>query len=96
MKHNNRGYSIGEKNGHASYRTAEDSYRDYAAWQRKLLNSKKIGSEEEYLQALDNLPAPPWKPGSRYAEDLQYTNKLRGIIKELHRIRSGPSGGNNK
>lgn len=96
MKHNSRGYSEGEKNGHASYKVPENSFRDYAAWQRKLVNSKNIASEEEYLRALDNLPSPPWKQGSRYAEDPQYTNKLRGIMKEIRRIRSAPSNGNHK
>lgn len=71
-------YALGTKNGHAYYETTSHSLLDYRDWQKRRSNNKIFESDEEYLYFLDHLPG-----GMRYAEDPQYTNKLRNIIKQL-------------
>lgn len=78
MRHNNRGFSIKEQNGHACYANHIDSVKDYVQWQKMCFRYKQIDSEEEYINMLDDLP---FRKGSRYAEDLSYTSKVREILK---------------
>lgn len=83
MKHNKRGYSVKEHLGHAYYLSDEDSYKDYAEWQRAVLSLRPCYTEEEYLKVLDNLPICK---GCRYAEDPTYTSKIRGRMKLLRSL----------
>lgn len=83
MKHNRRGYSLRVQNGHACYNNKADSFRDYAAWQKRLLSKRPCKSDEDYLYLLDHLP---WFQGARYAEDPNYTNKLRQIMAEIEKL----------
>lgn len=85
MKLSGRGWALEENRGHASYKTIEESVRDYAAYQRMILFMAKqqgyiINSDEQYLWLLDNLP---FGKGSRYAEDPDYTKSLRFHMKKL-------------
>ena len=75
MKHNSRQYSKGTKNGHAFYNNVFDSIKDYKEWQESRL-PPSVRTDEDYLNFLDHLPN-----GLRYAEDKQYTEKLRSIMK---------------
>lgn len=70
---------------HACYESIERSVQDYAEWQQVRMGEYealygKISNEEEYLQFLDNLVISG-KPGYRYAEDKNYTRKLRKLIR---------------
>ena len=60
--------SLGEKNGYASYHSWAYSLYDYRLWQMEFASGL---SEEDYYACLQ----------SRYAEDTEYTSKLRRIIK---------------
>jgi len=85
MKLSGRGWALEEKRGHASYKSIEESVRDYAAYQRMILFMAKqqgyiINSDEQYLWLLDNLP---FGGGSRYAEDPNYTKSLRFHMQKL-------------
>ena len=64
MKHNNRGYSIGEIYGHANYPYYNDCIKDYKTWQDLYY---KRGDYYEFLVRIG------------YAEDENYTNKLKKI-----------------
>jgi hypothetical protein len=85
MKLSQRGWAIEENRGHAKYDDVVLSVRDYAAYQRNILFLAKkqgyvIDTEEQYLWLLDNLP---FDNGARYAEDKQYTERLRSHMKKL-------------
>lgn len=88
MKASSRRINSGSLHGHAYYEHKPHkgncniecyrlSIRDYAAWQ-KVRMKREINTEQEYLDFLNNLPG-----GMRYAEDPEYTNKLKLIIKQL-------------
>lgn len=78
MKWNKRGFAKGVRYGHAYYDSEVESMMDYMAWQKQMLGDRVINSDEEYLYFLDHLPG-----NRRYAEDPNYTNKLRRIIKKI-------------
>ena len=78
MKYNRRGYAKGSRSGHAYYDSEVETFMDYMAWQKQMLGDRVIKSEEEYLYFLDHLPG-----NRRYAEDPQYTNKLRKIAAKI-------------
>lgn len=85
MKVSQRGYALKEKNGHAAYSDVKESILDYGAYQRCILHlaSKrglKIETEEQYLWLLNNLP---FGPNSRYAEDKEYTQRVRFHMEKL-------------
>lgn len=86
MKHNKRGYSLCTKNGHAFYphtphkdkctwKCYDAAFQDYAEWQKKIPENL---TDEQYLYYLDHLPG-----NLRYAEDPEYTNKLKAIMEIL-------------
>lgn len=62
--------SLGNKNGYARYRNWAYSILDYALWQRRYTWNL---TEEEYLTKLS----------STYAEDPNYTAKVKNIAKNL-------------
>lgn len=62
--------SLGNKNGYARYRNWAYSILDYALWQRRYAWNL---TEEEYLTKLSNT----------YAEDPNYTTKVKNIAKNL-------------
>jgi len=64
----------GEENGHAYYDNWRESVQDYAMFQAAYLND--IKTEEEYFQYLR----------ANYAEDSEYVEKLKKIIKEFNTI----------
>lgn len=78
MKESRRNHDIGSQHGHALYPDAVASLRDYRDWQ-KMMGGDDIPTNEEYLYFLDHLPGK-----RRYAEDPNYTTKLKHIIKILH------------
>ena len=78
MKWNKRGYALGVRSGHAYYASEVGSMLDYMAWQKQMLGDRVIHNDEEYLNFLDHLPG-----NRRYAEDPNYTNKLRFLIKKI-------------
>lgn len=81
MKYNKRGWAIGKNRGHAMYKSSAYSLMDYRDWQRKCLKLRPdIQTEEDYIRMLDNLPICN---GCRYAEDPEYTNKVRSRVKLL-------------
>ena len=70
MKHpkKRKTVSLGSKNGYASYESWAHSVYDYRLWQEEF----GLGlTDEEYLALLQ----------SKYAEDVNYSHKLRKIIK---------------
>jgi len=83
MKFNRRGLATKSHRGHAFYHSDLASLKDYAAWQKVVLRMRPCETEEDYLKVLDNLPLCR---GCRYAEDLEYTEKLRKIMSELRSI----------
>ena len=85
MKFNRRGYTTKKVRGHAYYPSSVASLKDYAAWQKRVLALKVCNSEEDYLDVLDDLPLCK---GCRYAEDPNYTYKLRGIMQKLRELES--------
>ena len=64
---------IGTDMGYATYEDWRNSVIDYILWQSRTLN-KKLHSEEQYFQFLIK---------ARYAEDPNYINKLRAILKTI-------------
>lgn len=62
--------SLGSKNGYARYRNWAYSILDYALWQRRYTWNL---TEKEYLTKLSNT----------YAEDPNYTTKVKNIAKNL-------------
>lgn len=86
MKYNRRGYANSTNRGHAAYASDILSLKDYSAWQKRVLKLRPdVDTEEEYIQVLDNLP---FCDGCRYAEDLEYTNKIREYIRLLKKLES--------
>ena len=83
MKFNRRGFCEKKNRGHAYYVKASNSIKDYAAWQKKVLDLHPCATEEEYLYVLDHLP---FRKGARYAEDPEYTNHIRKRMAELKAI----------
>lgn len=89
--------AIGKQYGHAYYLTLEDGVRDYAEWQKQMIAlhnksypKRKIdpfSTEEEYLWFLDHLFTINGK-NQRYAEDLNYTQKLKTIRLKYDNIQS--------
>lgn len=78
MKYNTRGWATGVNRGHAKYPSSAYSLLDYRDWQRQCLRLRPdVDTEEEYIDMLDNLPLCK---GCRYAEDVQYTRKVRDRI----------------
>lgn len=83
MKHNKRGYSKGVNRGHALYENYILSIKDYSQWQKKMMNAhevyfkKKIVTEEDYFFFLEHIVIG--KNVYRYAEDLNYINKLKSL-----------------
>lgn len=77
MKESSRDFDSGSKNGHACYTCSTKSIQDYAAWQ-KVMHGDRCATNEDYLYFLNNLPG-----GRRYAEDPNYTDKLRVIMARL-------------
>jgi len=78
-------FTSGAQHGHANYANVYQSLKDYRRYQRMILRLARkqgyiIKSEEDYLWLLEHLPHCK---NCRYAEDLQYTNKLRSLLKEL-------------
>jgi len=78
-------FTSGAQHGHANYANVYQSLKDYRRYQRMILRLARkqgyiIKSEEDYLWLLEHLPQCK---NCRYAEDLQYTNKLRRLLKEL-------------
>lgn len=61
--------SIGEKNGYASYKSWVHSVLDYALWQKEYARQL---TENQYLDSL-----------SKYAEDKNYTLKIKKLSKNL-------------
>lgn len=61
--------SIGEKNGYASYKSWVHSVLDYALWQKEYAREL---TENQYLDSL-----------SSYAEDKNYTFKIKKLSKNL-------------
>lgn len=61
--------SIGEKNGYASYKSWVHSVLDYALWQKEYAREL---TENQYLDSL-----------SKYAEDKNYTLKIKKLSKNL-------------
>ncbi len=84
MRHNTRGFSTGSTNGHATYKTKEDSLRDYIVWQNKYLPSwekrhnKKVSTDQEYIEFLD---------AYGYAEDPNYGDKLENLLKTVKQVK---------
>jgi flagellum-specific peptidoglycan hydrolase FlgJ len=88
MKNNNHGFSTGEVNGHACYSSIEAGVQDYKRWQSQMIKTHKknfpnhaIVTQEDYLWFLDHLYIN--KSGAdtaRYAEDINYSNKLRTML----------------
>lgn len=81
-----RKFHKGERYGHAYYphkphqgrcniECYKPSIRDYATWQAQMIGNRKIDTQGDYLYFLDHLPG-----GQRYAEDPNYTEKLRSIL----------------
>lgn len=69
---------------HACYSRISDSILDYLIWQRRRLEAYErkhgpVKTEEEYLHFLDNLVIG--KGTYRYAEDPNYTKKLRNLLR---------------
>jgi uncharacterized FlgJ-related protein len=64
----------GVENGHAYYNSWRESVQDYAMFAAAYLNNLK--TEEEYFQYLR----------ANYAEDSEYVEKLKKIIKEFNTI----------
>lgn len=86
MRHNNRGFSEGPLNKHASYSSPLLSLKDYGAWQKRMLAARPdVKTEEDYLNMLDDYNVR-WCPDCRYAEDLTYTTKIRARIKLLKEL----------
>ena len=67
--------SIGSRYGFAYFKTWRDSVLDYVIYQCLYLNNK---SYEEYLYYLGNV----------YAEDPNYINKIKNIVKEYNLIKN--------
>lgn len=68
---------------HACYASIRESILDYLIWQRRRLEAYEakhgpVLSEEQYLTFLDNLVIG--KGTYRYAEDPNYTKKLRRLL----------------
>ena len=61
--------ATGEQYNHATYNSWRESVLDYALYSCKYTSN--IQTEEEYIAYL----------GSRYAEDTNYVNKLKNIVK---------------
>lgn len=88
MKHNGRGYSLGEKNGHAYYRNFKDSLKDYLAYQNKMLfyaakQNRYPHTNEEYMALLEDLPQFGVKKYVRYATDPNYVARLKKRLEQL-------------
>lgn len=101
MKPNRRGYSIDNVNCgdrvHACYESLWDNLLDYRDWQYERLQlyenhfSKTVNDDEEYLLFLDNLVLRG-RNGlfvTSYAEDPQYTRKLRKLLSSAEVTDSG-------
>jgi hypothetical protein len=87
MKHNARGFSLGEKNGHAYYANVYMGIADAVAWQKAMLLSyrKKYHNdimlsrnEEDYLHFLGHLVING--KDYRYAEDTLYEKKIKQLL----------------
>lgn len=91
MKYNSRGFAKGINRGHASYESELLAIKDYAAWQRiriadyESYYNKKIVTYDDYYDLLNHTVVKT-KNGifiARYAEDPQYTEKLKRVRKQL-------------
>lgn len=80
MKWNKRGFASSVNRGHAKYASQAYSLMDYKAWQDNVLRLRPVDTEREYLELLNNLPLCG---GCRYAEDLEYTDKVVRIIQRF-------------
>lgn len=88
MKHNGRGYSLGERNGHAYYKNFKESLKDYKAYQNKILfyaakQDRYPHTNEEYMALLEDLPQFGVNKFVRYAEDRNYIASLQKRLKQL-------------
>lgn len=99
MKRNSRGFCLNPPGKecpedkcfdcvHACYQSDLDCIRDYAAWQAIRLSvyesyyKKSVNTESAYLAFLNDIVIAG-DTGYRYAEDPQYTKKLRNILSTL-------------
>lgn len=80
--------SLGIKNGHAYYKNHADSVRDYARWQKRLLAERPdVTTDSMYLDMLDRYKVS-WCYNCRYAEDENYTEKIKARMKELSELKN--------
>ncbi len=97
MKPNDTGDCIGTKNGHADYgKDFRKSVRDFVRWQKKHIKGYeqatgiKIKTNEQYIKFLGDV-RKPWKgdpkKSYRYAEDPHYEDKLRALLKYVHKVK---------
>lgn len=91
MKYNQRGFAKGVNRGHAKYNNEIDAVRDYAQWQKIRINdyeryyNKKIVTYDDYYDMLNHTVIYTKKGVfvSRYAEDVNYTDKLKRVKNQI-------------
>jgi hypothetical protein len=76
-------YCEGTVRGHAYYSHPVFSILSYKCWQdKRLKDNPGVVTDEDYINMLDDYRIPGKCAHCRYAEDLNYTDKLRVIIKQ--------------
>lgn len=85
--------SLGEKNGHAYYAKPEDSYINYAVYQKAIIRhaTRPIVTEEDYLWLLEHINLP-YCHDCRYAEDPNYIDKVRMKMRALNELEAAYGG----
>ena len=88
MKFNRRGYARDTRYGHARYDGPLDSFLDYKAWQKYMLDRVKypVETEEDYFYFLEHLPTNKDCTG-RYAENRRYVTNLKYYLKKLKQLK---------
>lgn len=83
MKESSRTWDIGSQHKHAKYPDDRYSVLDYREWQIKRAKGRIFKDNEEYIYFLGHLWQNRDGSWARYAEDPNYEEKLRVLIKKI-------------